>query len=147
MRTWTLLAALVLLVGCPYVTKEEYDTFFDADGDGWGIDEDCAPNDDRVYPYAPDVRGDGCDSDCGMEPDQDGDDWPDDADCDPHDDTVFPCSPHEITGDAKDSDCDGDPDRVRTEPCPPEDPDFPEAEGLFGDECPNPASPSEGGGE
>lgn len=145
MRTWTLGIILLMLGGCPWVTEEEYDQYWDSDGDGWGIDEDCAPNDARIYPYAADVRGDGCDSDCGMEADADGDDWPDDADCDPNDATVYPCSLHETQGDDKDSDCDGDPDRVRTEPCLDGDPDFPDAEAIVVDDCPYLAAPSEGG--
>ncbi len=144
MRTRTLGLILLMLGGCPWVTEEEYDQHWDVDEDGWGIDEDCAPDDERVYPYAPDVRGDGCDSDCGRELDSDGDDWPDDADCGPSDPMIFPCSPHETQGDGKDSDCDG-LDGPRTEPCITADPDYPEAEAIVGDDCPYPAAPSQGG--
>ena len=49
------------------------------------------------------IDGDGCDSDCGMEPDADGDDWPDDNDCGPEDPTIYPCNPDEV-------DEDGEPD-------------------------------------
>jgi hypothetical protein len=122
-------ALLSLLVGCAYVSREEYLAYWDADEDGWPLDEDCAPDDPAVYPYGPDRRGDGCDSDCGTEPDADGDDWPDAADCGPDDPAVHPCSPAEVDGDGEDADCDGD-DGVRTDTCPGVDPDFPDAPAL-----------------
>ena len=98
---------LVLLpaTGCAWISAAEIEAVFDADNDGWGFEEDCADNDDRIHPFAPDFRGDGCDADCGTTLDSDGDDWPDDADCDPDDPEVFPCSPHEVSGDGVDSDC------------------------------------------
>ncbi len=113
--------------GCAYVTRGEYDAYWDADGDGYGIDEDCAPANADVYPGAGDVRGDACDADCGFEPDADGDDWPDAADCDPDDPRVFPCSPDEVSGDGRDDDCDGF-DGVRADVCPTADPYVPDAE-------------------
>ena len=116
--------------GCAYVSKAEYDAFWDADGDGYGIDEDCAPDNPNVFPGAGDVRGDGCDADCGFEDDADGDDWPDAADCAPDDSTIYPCSPSETAGDDIDSDCDGT-DGVRDQaafPCPTQDPFVPDAE-------------------
>lgn len=112
--------------GCAYVTRAEFDTFWDADGDGYGIDEDCDADNPAVFPGAGDVRGDGCDADCGFEPDADGDDWPDANDCDPDDATVYPCSPAEIDGDGRDNDCDGD-DGVRADVCPTADPYVPDA--------------------
>ncbi|MEZ4239340.1 MAG: hypothetical protein R3F59_24935 [Myxococcota bacterium] len=113
------------LVGCAYVSRDEALEAWDSDGDGWPNDEDCAPDDPMVYPYAYDVRGDGCDTDCGTEDDEDGDDWPDAADCDPADPQKFPCSPYEVDGDGVDYDCDGK-DGVRTDTCPGLDPDYPD---------------------
>ena len=129
MRTWSCVVLALVLAGCPYVSKEEYDAAWDEDGDGWGIDDDCAPDEAAIYPGAPDVRGDGCDSDCGAEPDQDGDDWPDSSDCAPEDPLAYPCSSNEAMGDGADMDCDGK-DGVRLEPCPGTDPDFPDAQAL-----------------
>lgn len=111
--------------GCVYVTKGEFDGYWDEDGDGWPLGEDCDEVAPEVFPYAPDVRGDGCDSDCGEESDGDGDDWPDDSDCDPADATIFPCSALEVDGDGSDSDCDGF-DAARADACPTADPDFPD---------------------
>jgi hypothetical protein len=118
---------LTLLSGCAYVTRQEFLDQWDTDGDGWPDDEDCAPRDKNVYPYAPDVRGDGCDSDCGTELDTDGDDFPDAADCGPEDPDIFPCSPAEIDGDDIDHDCDA-ATTVRTAPCDGADPDYPDEE-------------------
>ncbi len=128
MPTWRDAALLVFLSlgGCAYVTRAEYLEYWDEDGDGWPVSEDCAPKDPDVYPYAPDPRGDGCDSDCGMEPDADGDDWPDAADCGPQDPDIHPCSGSEVPGDGVDHDCDGF-DGVRNDTCPGLDPDYPEA--------------------
>jgi hypothetical protein len=125
MRWWVVAAAALMANGCVYVTKAEFDSYWDEDGDGWPLGEDCDPLADTVFPYAADVRGDGCDSDCGEESDQDGDDWPDDSDCDPEDPTIFPCSDAEENGDGVDSDCDG-ADSARDDTCPTADPDFPD---------------------
>lgn len=119
-----------LASGCAYVSKAEYDGYWDADGDGYGIDQDCAPDNAKMYPGAGDVRGDGCDADCGVEPDADGDDWPDASDCAPDDPTIHPCSTAEQQGDGVDSDCDGR-DGVRDQaahPCITDDPYVPDAE-------------------
>ncbi len=113
------------LAGCAYVTKSEYDSYWDADGDEYGIDEDCEPNNADVYPGAGDVRGDGCDADCGFELDTDGDDWPDDVDCDPDNDSIYPCAPDTV-GDGVDSDC-ADGDAPRTDACDTRDPYVPDA--------------------
>ena len=121
---WLLLG---LLPGCVYVTRGEYLAYWDADGDGWPLDQDCAPKDPDGYPFAPDRRGDGCDSDCGEEPDADLDDWPDAADCDSEDPDVHPCSTAEVDGDGIDTDCDG-LDSVRLDVCEGLDPDHPDAE-------------------
>ncbi|MBN2799333.1 MAG: hypothetical protein JXX28_09325 [Deltaproteobacteria bacterium] len=142
-RSLTLAATLALaalLVGCPWVNEKDFDAAWDADGDSWGIDEDCAPDDADVYPYAGDVRGDGCDADCSMELDSDGDDWPDDSDCGPTDPTIHPCSLSETVGDGVDSDCDGK-DGVRTLPCPTGDPEWPDAIDYSEGGCPFPAVP------
>jgi hypothetical protein len=111
-----LTAASMLLIGCAYVSKSEYDELVDGDMDGWPAGQDCDDNNNRIYPYAPDVRGDGCDADCGMERDLDGDDWPDDTDCEPQDATSYPCA-SEDEGDGIDHDCDGDPATTRTSSC------------------------------
>ncbi len=130
----TLLLALCgALAGCVYVTRAEYDDYWDADGDGWPLDEDCNDRNPDVYPYAPDLRGDGCDADCGMESDRDGDDWPDLADCGPDDPDVYPCSDNEVDGDGTDHDCDG-LTSARTDECPTADPDFEDAPYL-GPDC------------
>lgn len=118
---------LCVLPGCVYVTRQEYLDYWDADGDGWPLDQDCAPDDPEIYPYAADPRGDGCDSDCGTEPDADADDWPDAADCGPDDPTIHPCSADEADGDGIDADCDGE-DGVRADVCEGRDPDDPAAE-------------------
>jgi hypothetical protein len=127
MRWWLIL--LGFGSGCVYVTKGEFDSYWDEDGDGWPIGEDCDELAPQVYPYAPDVRGDGCDSDCGEEVDSDGDDWPDDSDCDADDPDIFPCSGSEEAGDGVDSDCDGQ-DSARDDDCPTADPDFPDVESV-----------------
>lgn len=116
MRRLTPLMLLGLVAGCAYLTRGDAESLFDADGDGWGADEDCNDANPEIHPFAPDVRGDGCDADCGTMTDSDGDDWPDGADCDPEDPMIYPCSPHEVEGDGIDSDCDG-LDGVRTIPC------------------------------
>lgn len=113
------------LGGCAYVSKKEFLTAWDADGDGWPEPEDCAPDDPEIFPYALDRRGDGCDTDCGTEPDSDGDDWPDAADCFPDDPDAYPCSPSDVDGDDLDTDCGGQ-DGLRTDTCLGLDPDFPD---------------------
>jgi hypothetical protein len=102
--------------GCSYISKKEFDAIWDEDEDGWGFEDDCDDANPLVYPYAPDVRGDGCDADCSYESDSDGDDWPDSADCDANNGDVFPCNPNEIDSDTVDSDCDG-LTTIRTTPC------------------------------
>jgi len=141
MRIWTLPVLVALVGGCAYVTKGEYDEHLDADADGWPLGEDCAPDDDRIYPYAPDVRGDGCDSDCGMEPDADGDDWPDDNDCAPDDSEIYPCAEEEAEDDGVDQDCDGW-DTTREDECAGTDPDFPYAPSIL-DGCDYPTVAAE----
>ncbi len=121
--------ALLILSSCAYVSKAEYDEYYDFDGDGWPIGEDCDDNNGDIFPFAPDLRGDGCDADCGEEPDTDGDDWPDVADCEPNNPDVFPCSGNEVDADNTDSDCDG-LDSARTDVCPTADPDFEDAPEL-----------------
>lgn len=141
---------LVLLIGgCAYVSEKEFLDAWDADGDGWPVGEDCVDdpleNGATVFPFAADVRGDGCDADCSRSPDADGDDWPDDSDCNPNDATIFPCSDAEVPGDDIDSDCDGD-DGARLDTCLGWDPDFEtSAQVRFTrDNCPCP-SPANGG--
>lgn len=106
----------LLSSACFYATKGQYDDAWDRDGDGWSIDEDCAPDDAAIHPAALDLRGDGCDADCGTELDSDGDDWPDVSDCAPDDPTIYPCA-EDVDGDAIDSDCDNR-DGPRTTACP-----------------------------
>jgi hypothetical protein len=128
---------------CAYVTEEEARLAWDSDSDGWPDDDDCRPDDGDYHKYAYDLRGDGCDHDCGTEPDADGDDWPDAADCDPQDPEKFPCSPFEGTQDGgADYDCDG-LDGVRDDDCPGLDPDFPEVQ-LGDPEIPTCDVPPEG---
>jgi hypothetical protein len=122
---------LIGLSGCAYVSRAEYQEFWDSDGDGYPLDEDCDDNNRDIYPYALDVRGDGCDADCGAEADDDNDDWPNASDCDPGDPDIYPCSDAEVPGDGIDHDCDGtDGVRPDTLPCPTEDPGYPEAEPI-----------------
>jgi hypothetical protein len=117
------------------MSRERVDELYDQDGDGWGVDEDCNDENAAIHPFAADVRGDGCDADCGEEADADGDDWPDDADCAPQDPAIYPCAT-DTDGDGTDSDCDGE-DGPRTLPCNSAgfddelglDPDFKPAEG------------------
>ena len=124
---WCVLS--LTMAACVYVTKEEYDDYWDVDQDGWPLDQDCNDNNPDVYPFAPDRRGDGCDADCGEESDQDGDDWPDQADCEPTDPEAYPCSEFESDLDDIDHDCDG-LTTIRTDPCPTDDPDFEDAPEL-----------------
>jgi hypothetical protein len=123
MRPLIFVACCVSMSGCVYVTKSEYESYWDQDGDGWPLDDDCNDQNASVYPHAPDLRGDGCDADCGRESDVDGDDWPDPADCDADDPTIYPCSPEEVEGDGIDHDCDGH-DSIRVDTCRGNDPDF-----------------------
>lgn len=118
-RLWMLPLLLSLGNGCIWVSKGTYDELWDKDGDQWpfGTDAESDCNDDNadMYPYAPDYRGDGCDADCGMEPDDDGDDWPNDADCAPDDASIFPCSTMDVGAPTVDVDCDGKPGISRPE--------------------------------
>ncbi len=66
MRRGLAVLALLALTGCAYVTKAEFDDYWDKDEDGWPIGEDCDDLDPDVYPFAGDVRGDGCDADCHL---------------------------------------------------------------------------------
>ncbi len=59
MRIWTLAAVMAALSGCAYVSKDEFVDIWDADGDGWGREEDCNDRNGFMFPYAGDVRGDG----------------------------------------------------------------------------------------
>lgn len=136
MSRWITVLLVCSLAGCAYMSRDRFDELYDKDGDGWGVDEDCNDENASIHPFAPDVRGDQCDADCGRELDSDGDDWPDDADCNPDDPDIFPCNPDEADGDGVDSDCDGQ-DGVRELDCndagdfAPElglDPDFEPAE-------------------
>lgn len=115
-----------LVAGCLWVTEEEVEQSWDKDGDGWGLGQDCNDGNAAIHPFAPDWRGDGCDADCGSEPDADGDDWPDDNDCAPSDPTIFPCNT--VANGDVDVDCDGLPGVSRPEgDCDSArpDPDFP----------------------
>jgi len=135
-----MLVLLSALSGCFYVSNDAFLKAWDQDGDGWPLgepgdpDADCAPFNRDIFPFAPDRRGDGCDSDCGRETDTDGDDYPDDADCDPQDPTIYPCAP-EDESDGIDSDCDGN-DGARTDECLGLDPSFPDAQPIARQDCP-----------
>jgi hypothetical protein len=113
-----------VLLSCAWVSQAEYQRYLDPDEDGSPLGEDCGPDDALVYPGAPDLRGDGCDTDCGAERDRDGDDWPDVQDCRPADPLGYPCSPWEVDGDGVDLDCD-DEDGVRADVCSALDPNWP----------------------
>ena len=123
MRSWLIALALIVVSGCGYVSKSDFLDHWDGDGDGWPLGEDCDDDNPDVYPFAPDVRGDGCDADCGREPDSDCDDWPDATDCDPNVAEAYPCNGSEQEGDGFDQDCDGF-DGIRNDECPYGDPDF-----------------------
>jgi hypothetical protein len=120
-RALALLIALGL-TGCPYMSKAQFDEYWDNDADTYGVDEDCDDTNEYVHPYAYDFRGDGCDADCGTEPDADGDDWPDAADCAPEDATIYPCAVEASETDGVDQDCDG-LDTTRSGGCTSTDPD------------------------
>ncbi len=123
MRALAVPIILALFTGCAYVSKAEYCKYWDKDGDGWPVGEDCDDLNPERYPYAADIRGDGCDSDClETSDDADGDDWPDASDCAVDDPSIFPCA-EDTDGDGIDSDCDGF-DSPRTDDCPTRDPDF-----------------------
>ena len=52
------------MAGCVYVTKAEYDDYWDVDQDGWPLDQDCNDNDPWTYPGATedcDSRDNDCD--------------------------------------------------------------------------------------
>ncbi len=90
---------------------------FDLDADGVAGTFDCDDADPTVYPGAPEVCGDGIDSDCsgGDAPDDDLDGFEDDSDaacpaitapdCDDFDASIFPGA-LEISCDGTDQDCD-----------------------------------------
>ena len=121
--SWTVLG-LVGLLGCGnYITKDEFYDSWDPDGDGWGADVDCDNDDASIFPWAADMRGDGCDADCGTAVDSDGDDFPDGADCEPYDPGANPCA-IDTAGDGFDADCDGQ-DIESNFSCPGYDPGFP----------------------
>ncbi|TNE85099.1 MAG: hypothetical protein EP330_27235 [Deltaproteobacteria bacterium] len=122
MRRALALLMILGLTGCPYMSKSQFDEYWDGDGDQYGPDEDCDNNNPYVYPYAHDFRGDGCDADCGAEPDADNDDWPDSIDCDSTSAEIYPCAPEAAEDDGVDSDCDG-LDTTRTDGCSFYDPD------------------------
>lgn len=125
MRNALALVIAVALAGCPYMSEEQFQSYWDNDQDEWGVDEDCDDTNEYRHPFAHDFRGDGCDADCGGELDSDGDDWPDDSDCDGANPDIYPCAP-EIEGDGVDSDCGGE-DGVRSDGCDFADPDATEA--------------------
>ncbi len=91
---------------------------FDFDGDGAVDADDCAPEDERIYPGAEEICDDGLDNDCdgyvdgddshcqeGTE-DQDGDGWTNtEGDCDDTDPDVHP-GQSEIECNGVDDDCD-----------------------------------------
>ena len=84
----------------------DFPELWDADGDGFGKDEDCAVDDVTIYPGAPDPYGDGFDQDCdgydGV--DSDGDGFVA-LDCAPEDPGIHPGAP-DSAGDGIDQDCD-----------------------------------------
>ena len=77
MRRALALLFAITLAGCPYMTEDQYDSYWDNDQDEWGVNQDCDDTNPNRHPFAHDFRGDGCDADCGGEEDADNDDWPD----------------------------------------------------------------------
>lgn len=128
MRRSATLILLLSSLSCAYVSRDELEAEADADGDGWPVGEDCDDDNAEVYPFAPDLRGDGCNSDCDTTPDADGDDWPDSADCDSDDPAIHPFA-EDTDGDGVDSDCDG-LDSPREDTWTPIDPAHPEVEAV-----------------
>ena len=121
-RPWllaVLVGGLLLLTACP-----GYQPHYDADGDGVEDIDDCAPEDETIYPGAEDPYGDGVDSDCdgcaegaGDGIDKDCDGYPANDDLEPDEVELWDCNDDEfdvhpgavdVPGDGVDQDCDGE---------------------------------------
>ena len=89
---------VVLLAGCPYVSRGELEAQLDRsdeDGDGVSVgDGDCADDEPNAFPGNDEVPYDGIDNDCvdGDLVDVDGDGHSIDTDCDDNDASVFPAA-------------------------------------------------------
>ena len=151
---WAGAAGLVLGAGCE---AESGGPCLDGDGDGYGANNhpaclfagtDCADDEPRVNPGAPEICGNAIDEDCaGGDPECPQprcDDWDEDGygdgplcqgpDCDDHNNTIHPGAA-EICSDGLDNDCRGG-DRACPPSCTDRDLDgYGDGAGCLGADC------------
>ncbi len=107
------LAAAMLLGLATGCLGPEYPDVWDPDGDGFGEDTDCVPDDPAIHPQADEDCADGVDNNCdglldGEDSgciDADGDGYTQLIDCDDTDASTYPGA--EEICDGQDNDCDG----------------------------------------